>query len=131
MKLVFKNKMLMALENVLQEGEKHGGIPKHVELSTKEATDLLKEIHYLNSTQSNLLCKINIKASTPLTNLQDNQHPVFLIKELMNTAQQNTTPQTIGQFLKFWIGKKLEVSYNGVPLVLDNTTKPSTTEWEK
>lgn len=131
MKLVLKNKMLMALDGMIQEGEKRGGIPKYVELSTKEAVELLKEIRYLSNERSEPLAMVSIKPSKALTNLQDNRHPIFLIKEITHSGQQDIAPQTITQFLKFWKEREIEISYNGVPLILDNATKPPPTEWTK
>lgn len=47
MLIKFKNKMTMALQKMMDDGARLGGLPDRIEVSPKEALDIFNEIHSL------------------------------------------------------------------------------------
>ena len=119
MKLKFKNKMLMAMDSVLWEGDQRGGIPQNIELSEAEARQLLEEVHYLNNEDPDMCSSVAIKPTNDPTDLQDDKHPIFLIKEVMGTGRDTLPYQTVNHLIQFWRSADIIVTYKDVPLVIE------------
>lgn len=142
MKLSFKNKLLMALANVCDEGIKKGGIPKHITIQIDLARELLEEISYLREEDrmgrlkdnTNILSTIKITSTDKLENFDDPSHPTFLIKHFQRHTE-SVPKQTYDALMDFWLEGKISVVYtyntHHIPLIVDNTPKPSRTEWVK
>lgn len=48
MLIKFKNKMTMALQKMIDEGKRLGGLPSHIEVIPQEAADIFAEIRRLS-----------------------------------------------------------------------------------
>jgi hypothetical protein len=149
MKLVFQNKILMGIEAMLAEGDKKGGVPKHIIIDSQEATELLVEVKYLKvraeKDKTGPHHIIEFAPRIALTGFEDQLHPSFLIGLIDNNEMTTLPPQTITALLRFWEDEDLKVfvKYGAVRLVpillpISNQPRPPATnkglminEWTK
>ena len=134
MKLSFKNKMLMAIEAMLEEGDKKHGIPKSISMKVGEGVELLQEIKYLQTDHSTVALSILMEPSSPPKDLSDPNHPVFLINMVKDTKQNKLSEQTSRAIIKAWQGGEIVVKYNyrgsaKVPLLLEQPARMSDKHW--
>ena len=103
MKLLIKNKSQQALQKLLDESDKAGGVPDKFLLNKKEFGRLLVELN-----------KTGWKQKNPAFDF-------FFTKgersELMvKVYNQEFTDESVNQLINDWADDKFEVTYNNVPI---------------
>ena len=109
MELKFKNKHIMALEKLIQEGENKGGIPDHIDLYPKEGYALLYEIHSLINNESHKSILKELFSFEP---------------EIQILRQENLDKTIAYDTLELWFKGTYKIFYKGVRLVVMNEPKP-------
>jgi len=131
MKLSFKNKILMGLSAMCDEGVKKGGIPKQIQLSIKEGIELLTELHYL-ANDGESVSMVTIKAEKALEDLEDQFHPAR-IANMIKANFDPLTEQTKMVALGFWASGDLLLTYHHdmlvIPLIVDKPKDLQTGGW--
>jgi len=129
MKLILKNKMIMAVKALVEEAEKKGGMPKHIELSEKEGKDLLAEVHYLTNAKLNTANEVKIECTKQLEDLQDPHHPAFLVRMVSMVGTQELLSQTVEQLIRFWGAGEIKITCFGIPLLVDWSPIKAESQW--
>lgn len=102
----FKNKMILGLQSMVDQANKIGGIPSHIEISTDEAKNLIEELSYVLKEVPSSLASFR-----------------FVIRE-----QIITFDRLRNQFLKtedlvsHWRDKSLLVSFMRIDLIIVDVT---------
>ena len=120
MNLIFKNKMLMAIDGMLKEGvERRGGIPKEIQITKEELVEFVKEVLYLRQEKKDG----NLRDRANIADLVTIEYHDDTCKKLMfelNTV--SPSKNTWIQLLTAWsTGKiKFHYKYNGqnIPIII-------------
>ena len=120
MNLIFKNKMLMAIDAALKEGvERRGGIPKEIQIEKGELVAFVKEVLYLRQEKKdgNLRDRANV-ADLVTTEYHDESSKKLMfelntVSPSKNTWIQLLTAWSTGQIKFFY-------KYNGqnIPIII-------------
>jgi len=129
MKLILKDKMQIAIKAMLDDAEKVKGTPKHIELSEREAEELLAEVHYLTNEGLNAANNVDIKWTKQLVDLQDPKHPAFLVRMVIVPGTEKLLPQTVAELIRFWGTGDIEVTCFGVSLAVDWSPIKAESKW--
>lgn len=139
MKLTFKNKMIMAIQAMCDEGAKKGGIPREITVSSKEAHAIIREMNFLKI-QSKIGALQDRKwvgdalKITPkeLKDLEDPYQPAHLIKQLMGSGNHTelalppdeVSDQTVTAICDCWFKESITMrfDYNNVrvPIAMES-----------
>ncbi len=106
MLIKFKNKMTMALQKMIDDGLRLGGLPDHIEVSPNEAAEIFKEIHRLTpSTLSSYVITSKEGASCKL---------MFAAKEISELE--------MATYVANWKSGQWNVQYKKIPVIVVNPT---------
>lgn len=110
MKLTFKNKMTMGIKKSLTDGEKLGGIPKALVLTSREAKGIINEISELSAEGSDIPKKYiftNVGKDSEIGN----------VTRLHTQWRPNLSESGLCDLIEAWkSGKvKVEFKYTSVP----------------
>lgn len=106
MKLVLQNKMLASIDLLLKEGQKKGGLPKHIVLDSNEALAILRECAAL---------KENPKWKSELIKFQSSTE----IPSLVVAPTTRTSALDFNKMILEWQANDISVTYVGIPLIVD------------
>lgn len=102
MLIKFKNKMTMAIIDMITKGKAHGGLPSHIEISAEEATQIIDEINSLRSLKETQHNRYKFTTSGIDARLS------LLSKELSKEEKL--------QILADWTAGKLTITFDSVVL---------------
>lgn len=105
MLIKFKNKMTMALQKMIDDGARLGGLPSHIEVSPKEAGEIFIEIHTLTPTPIGYLIQTKDGISCKL---------IFNAKEISDLEMQG--------YVNNWRSGEWKVEYKKIPVHVVNPT---------
>lgn len=125
-----------------REGDKKGGIPREIIVSSKEAHDIIREINFLRIQANSGKLKdrkpvADLLTLTPtkLTSLEDPFQPAHLVNQLLGTGKQaisgispdDVSDHTVAVICACWIKGSITVhfKYNNVkiPIVIEALDK--------
>lgn len=106
MVLTFKNKFQIALDGVIEEGIKVGGIPDKIVLDPTEAWQLLKELSYFYQ-QPSYIDNFDLQHTADVSDLR------FILPQLLSYDKPKAK-----QLLKQWMCNKYTIKYKNVPLII-------------
>jgi len=125
MKLLFKNKMLMAIDSMIKEGvERAGGIPKEIQLGREEVGPFLREIIYLKyeAKKGNLGDRANVADVISVKNKYAENASVFF--QLNNP---NLSSEEHIEIVRNWSNRNITFfyRYNGqdIPITIPKLKK--------
>lgn len=137
MNLVFKNKMLMAIDSMLKEGvERRGGIPKHIQLSKEEVVPFIQEYLYLRAEKREGVLKD--RANITDTIIVQTYSAIDSPLQFYLNKNRLTKPEMLAVIKAWALGKlKFFYKYNSqqIPIITPNlkkdvVVKDEGKEWE-
>lgn len=98
----FKNKMTMAIIQMIKQGQTLGGLPSHIEISADEATHLIDEVNNLRELKDTQHQRYKFFAGPVDTRL------TILGRELSREEKL--------QLLADWTSEKNTITFDGIPI---------------
>lgn len=109
MLLKLKNKMTVALEKMLQQSEKLGGVPEKIEITIEEAGEIIEEIKMLKNSDDKVYNGFSIVKHEIKNDDGDEQQ--------LTEARLLHTHET-SEIVQWWDNGYYQINYRGVPLVI-------------
>jgi hypothetical protein len=107
MLLKFTNKMTMALQQMLEQGKRAGGVPSVIEINTNEAFDILKEI---------CLIPNNLVLGYTIQNSKDK------ISQRLLLNQKAVSDNLIADYVVMWETGEWSVQFSNTPIKIVKST---------
>ncbi len=101
----FKNKMVMSLKKMIDDGMRMGGLPSHIEVSPQEALDIFTEINVL---------------SPPPQGYTITQKDGTSARLLLNA--KSISQADMQMYIQNWKANEWKVEYNKISIFIVNPT---------
>lgn len=101
MLMTIKNKMMLAMDSLIEEANKKGGVPAEISLEPREAVDFLKEISTLK-----ILCNTHVS----IKNANGSETNIHLL------LKPELTSERLHTLVKQWYVKTFILSYKDIEL---------------
>ena len=131
MQLKLRNKHLLGLEKILQEGKNLGGVPSHFELHPSEGYELLREINdlYMSKAKATILTPIKIEQVKVHDGWFENGTlSPGVVKDTATLAVFSKTDRftrKVGeQLVQQWFNGEFKIRYNSIELRIIPKSQP-------
>lgn len=100
--------MMLGLQSMIDQANKVGGIPSHIELSSQEATNLIEELCFVLKEVPSSLAAFRFILNEQILNFE----------RLRKLSPLNTDAEIVSQ----WKNKKLSISFMRIELIIVDVT---------